>query len=182
MKQQRQRWNIFMLNELRTLEVIEIMELFMSRNHHHHAYIASYILWMKKKKTFINQIFSCIRYVLGSFDRRTQCIINIVIYSLRARSCNYQECAWKCGEWKRQREGKILRNCANVYTTKHNNLTVWVCVSCSNELNKDSAHLNVTLICYQLHSTVRLFVFLLFLLYSFVCGDFSSFTSFDMHY
>ena len=27
-----------------------------------------------------------------------------------------------------------------------------MCVSCSNELNKDSAHLNVTLICYQLYS------------------------------
>lgn len=125
-----------------------------------------HMAWMGIEN-FINQIFSCIRYVVGSFDRGARSIINIyVIYSLRARSSNYRECAWKCGERKENERGKNRKK-SRANTKKHNSLLRCVCESCSNELNKDSAHLNVTLICYQLHSTVlyvRFFVCLPFLL------------------
>lgn len=111
--------SIFISNELRTLEVIEIMELFMSRNHHHQC--TAYTVWGLRGERLINQIFSCIRYVFGSFDRRASSIINIVIYSLRARSRNYQECAWKMRQAEAQREGEgnILRNRANVVCIQH---------------------------------------------------------------
>lgn len=35
-KEEKKRQNIFMCTEFRTLGLIEIMELFVSRNHHHH--------------------------------------------------------------------------------------------------------------------------------------------------